>query len=263
MLPAYLAEAWRARGIAFYLAWRDILVRYKQTLIGIVWVVARPLLVAIAFAFVFGRIASLSSSGTPYLLFVLVAMLPWQFFTAAIGQGAESLTSNAAMITKIYFPRLLLPVAAVLGSLFDFFMSLPLLGFLLIWFGLVPSPSAILPVLFWIVVLVAMSFGVGAILGALNALYRDVRHVVPFILQFALFISPIGYGVDSVPEGVRPYFCLNPLAGLFEALRSALLGTPLLVPGWALAWSVAFAAGSAMCGILVFWRAERRIVDVI
>lgn len=262
-LFAYLVEAWQSRGIALFLAWRDVLVKYKQTLIGVVWVVARPLLFALIFAFVFGGIAGLSSGGVPYMAFVLAALLPWQFLAASIGQGSECLVANAGMITKIYFPRLLLPVSAVLGNLVDFAVAIPLLIGILIWFGILPSVGGALAAGFWLLVLCALTLGLSAILAALNAQYRDVRYLVPFLLQAALYISPIGYGVDSVPEGFRWAYCFNPLVGLFEGLRSSFLSIPNNAPGWAVVWSVVFSMSALLGGIILFWRSERRIVDVI
>jgi len=262
-LAGYLAEVWRARGIALFLAWRDVIVRFKQTLIGVVWVVMRPLLVALVFAFVFGRIAGLSSAGVPYVLFVMVAMLPWQFISAGIAQGAESLITNSGLISKIYFPRILLPISNLLSNFLDLLITLPIIAVLMIWYGIAPSQSALIMVPFWLLIMVAMTFGLAAILSALNALYRDVRYLVPFILLFALYISPIGYGIENVPVEWQPLYCLNPLAALFDALRAELLGTPRAAPAWASYWTVVVAFGLALCSVVLFWRAERRIVDVI
>ncbi len=262
-MAEYLREVWHFRSIAGYLAWRDIIVRFKQTVIGVLWVLARPLLVAIAFVFVFGRIAGLPSDGAPYLIFVLAALLPWQFFSMAIAQGAESIVANAGMITKIYFPRCLLPASAVLGSLFDFVVMLPLLAVACVFMGFVPSAGALFWVPFYALALAVLAFGIATLLATLNALYRDVRHLVPFLIQFGLFVSPIGYGVGSVPESWRTIYCLNPLVGLFEGLRVAFLGTPYLLPGWALPWSLAVTVATAVAGVAVLLWSERRLVDVI
>jgi lipopolysaccharide transport system permease protein len=262
-LSVYMHETWAFRRIAVYLAWRDVLVRFKQTAIGAIWVLARPLLVALAFVFVFSHVAGLSSGGTPYLPFVLVALLPWQFLASVIGQGAESIVANAGMITKIYFPRALLPAAVVLANLFDLLLSIPVLFLAFLWFSVLPPASALVWAPIYLVLIATFGFGVATLLAVVNALYRDVRHLVPFVLQFGLYLSPIGYGVGSVPENMRSLYCLNPLVALFEGLRTSLLGTPYLAPDWALPWSIAVTIVVALGGILCLLYSERRLVDVI
>lgn len=261
-LRSYFSETWDYRQIVVFLAWRDVMVRFKQTAIGVLWVVLRPLAMAAAFSFVFHKVADLNAQGVPYLLYVLVPMLPWQFFVACVGKGTESVTSNAGMVTKIYFPRILLPMAVVLDSLIDFAISLPVLAALMVYFRIQPPLSAFLALPLILLVILA-GFGLGSILAALNAAYRDFRHMVPFVLQFGLFITPIGYGTASLPKDIQGLYCMNPLVGLFESLRSAILGVPLAVPIWAVVWSTAFCISCAVGGFILFARREASFVDVI
>lgn len=259
----HLREVVRYRRIALYLAWRDIIVRFKQTVVGVIWVVARPLLVALALAFVFGRVASLPSENVPYLLFVLVALLPWQFFATAVTQGSESIVLNSAIITKIYFPRTLLPASVIIGNLFDFAIMMIVLVIAFIWYGFAPSLGTLVWAPIYLATITVLAFGVATLLATLNALFRDVRHFVPFLVQFGLFLSPIGYGLSSVPGHVLDIYCLNPLVAPLEGLRVVLLGTPNLIPSWALLWSIAVSIAFAIIGIVALLSADRRLADVI
>lgn len=258
----YLDDLWRYRELALFMAWRDVLVRYKQTAIGVLWVVLRPLLMAVAFVFVFSKVAGLSSGPVPYLLFVLAGMLPWQFFASAVAVCSESVTGNAGMVTKIYFPRLLLPVSAMLSTLLDFLVTLPLLAAVMVWYGVAPGPQLPLALVF-LILIALLAVGLGSLLAALNVFYRDFRYVVPFLVQFGLYVSPVGFGLHAVPEQWRLLYCLNPMAGLLDGLRWALLDTPLLVPPAGMALSVVICLLVFAFGVRSFIRMERDFVDVI
>ena len=258
-----LRELWLYRELIFFMTWRDLKVRYKQTALGASWAVLRPFLSMVVFSIFFGNLAKVPSDNIPYPIFSYSGLLPWELFAVALGVAARSLVTNSNMITKIYFPRCLLPASAVLGNLFDLIVMLPIVVAACLWFGFVPHAGSLFWVPFYILTITLLAFGSSTLLATLNALYRDIRHLVPFLLQFGLFLSPIGYGVASVPEAMRPLYCLNPLVGLFEGLRIAFLGTPDLMPSWALPWSIAFTLASVLSGLAVLLFSERRVVDVI
>src|SRR4051794_24493982 len=195
----YWRDLFRYRELFYFLAWRDVLVRYKQTVIGVLWAVLRPLLTMIVFTFVFGRIARLPSEGVPYPVMVFAAMLPWQLFATSLSEGSSSLISNANLISKVYFPRLIVPASSVIVSFVDFAISMVLLGILMIFYKVWPGIYLLGLPLFTILALLA-SAGVGTWLAALNVKYRDFRYVVPFIVQFGVYISPVGFPSSIVPE---------------------------------------------------------------
>ena len=257
----YWRDLWTYRELFAFLAWRDILVRYKQTVIGVTWSVLRPVLTMIVFTVVFGRIAKLPSEGVPYPILVFSAMLPWHFFASAVSEGSNSLVENANIISKVYFPRLIVPASAVVVSFVDFMISLALLAILLVWYQFLPSPRVLLlPVFMVLAVLVSM--GLTFLLAAMNVRYRDFRYVVPFLIQFGLFISPVGFSLSVVPEQWRWLYSLNPMVGIIEGFRWSLLPDYSPDPR-ALLCSVLISVAVLAAGIVYFRKTERFFADVI
>ncbi|MEL6555583.1 MAG: ABC transporter permease [Cyanobacteria bacterium J06621_11] len=259
----YWRDIWRYRELFYFLAWRDILVRYKQTFIGIAWALIRPFLTMIVFTVVFGYLAKLpSDGGTPYPILVFSAMLPWQFFASALSECSNSLISNANLISKIYFPRLVVPTSAVIVSFVDFLISGSMLLGLMTWYAFIPS-WRILTLPFFILIAFAAAIGGGLWLAALNVQYRDFRYVVPFIVQLGLYVSPVGFSSDIVPEQWRLLYSLNPMVGVIDGFRWAILGNnaALYWPGFIL--SMLFVGVLFTSGILYFRRMESTFADVI
>lgn len=258
----YWQDLWRYRELFWFLAWRDILVRYKQTLIGVIWALLQPLLTMVVLSVVFGRLANLPSDGVPYPILVFAAMLPWQFFANSLGASSQSLVSNAHVISKVYFPRLIVPASAIVVSFVDLLLSGVILLGLMVVFQFVPSWRLIfLPVLVAIAALA--SLGASLWLAALNVQYRDFRFVVPFIIQFGLYVSPVGFSSAIVPPQWRLIYSLNPMVGVIDGFRWAILGqaSPLYWPGFCL--SLVLMCGLLASGIWYFRRMERTFADVI
>jgi lipopolysaccharide transport system permease protein len=258
----YWRDLWRYRELFFFLAWRDILVRYKQTVIGIVWALGRPLITMLVFTLVFSKLAKLPSEGVPYPLLVFAALLPWQFFANAFSGAGDSLVSNAGMISKVYFPRLVIPASAVIVSFVDFLISALILVGLMIWYGFVPSLRIFTLPLFILVAFVA-AMGAGLWIAALNVKYRDFRIIVPFIVQFGLYISPVGFSSSIVPEHWRLLYSINPMVGVIDGFRWAILGgdTRLYWPGFMLSLTLVLAI--LVTGIYYFRNTEKTFADVI
>lgn len=258
---SYWQDLWRYRELFWFLAWRDLLVRYKQTAIGICWAVIRPMLTMVVLTLVFGRMAKLDSGGVPYPLLVLCGMLPWQLFSSAFAECGQSVVSNSGMISKVYFPRLIVPTSSMITSFADFLIGVLLLGVLMLWHGHVPGPALPwLPV--FILLAMATAFGGGLWVSALMVRYRDFRFVVPFIVQFGLYASPVGFGSRIIPEEWRGLYALNPMTGVIEGFRWTLLGTD--PPHWReLAISSAVVALLLVSGLRHFRRTERTFADVI
>lgn len=255
-------ELWQYRELFFFLAWRDILVQYKQTVIGVAWSVLRPLLTMIVFTIVFGKIARLPSGGIPYPLLVYAAMLPWHFFSNTLSESSNSLIANTNLISKVYFPRLIIPTTATMVSLVDIVISGVLFCGLMFWYGVAPDAKILLlPLLLILAMLTAL--GVGYWISALNVKYRDFRYVVPFLVQFGLYISPVGFSSEVVPQRWRLLYSLNPMVGVIDGFRWALLGKTAQIywPGFAL--SVGLAVGMFALGIWYFMKTERLLADVI
>jgi len=261
-LGRYWKDLWLFRGLFFFLAWRDVLVRYKQTVIGVAWAVLRPLLTMVVFTAIFGRLAKLPSEGVPYPILVFAAMLPWQMFSSGLQESSESLLANAQMISKIYFPRIIVPTSAVAVSLVDFLFSFAILLGLMAWYGLWPTwRMATLP-LFTLLALAA-ALGTGFWFSALSAKYRDFRYVVPFVVQFGLFASPVGFSSTIVPEKWQLLYSLNPMVGVIDGFRWALLGGDTTLSQARLALSALVVAVVFTTGFLHFRRTERVLADVI
>lgn len=258
----YWKDIWRYRELFYTLAWRDISVRYKQTVIGVAWALIRPFLTMVVFTIVFGNLAKLPSEGVPYPILVFSAMLPWQFFANSLSDCSNSLISNANLISKVYFPRLIVPTSAVIVSFVDFLISSSILLGLMIWYNFVPSWRICFLPLF-IAIAFAAAMGVGLSLAALNVKYRDFRYIVPFIVQFGLYISPVGFSSSIVPEKWRLLYSLNPMVGVIDGFRWAILGDSfsLYWPGFCL--SVLLVIGLFWSGLRYFRTYERTFADVI
>ncbi len=258
----YWKDLWRYRELFYFLAWRDILVRYKQTIIGVAWAVLRPLLTMVAFVFVFGKLARMPSDGVPYPILVFAALLPWQFFANAFTEAGNSLVSNANMISKVYFPRVVIPASAVIVSFVDFLLSGALLATLMLWYGLTPD-WRIMTVPLFMALAIAAAMGTGLWIAALNVKYRDFRYIIPFIVQFGLYVSPVGYSSAVVPDHWRLLYSINPMVGVIDGFRWALLGgeSQLYWPGVSL--SLALVMLIAVTGVLYFRKTEKSFADVI
>lgn len=258
----YWRDLWRYRELFFFLAWRDILVRYKQTTFGMVWALGRPLITMLVFTLVFSKLANLPSDGVPYPLLIFAALLPWQFFAGSFSGAGDSLINNAGMISKVYFPRLVIPASAVIVSFVDFLISGIILLGLMIWYGFAPSLRIFTLPLF-ILVAFAAAMGAGLWIAALNVKYRDFRIVVPFVVQVGLYISPVGFSSSIVPEHWRLLYSLNPMAGVIDGFRWAILGgdTQLYWPGFLL--SLFLVMLILVTGIVYFRKTERTFADVI
>ena len=257
----YWLTLWAFRELLLFLAWRDILVRYKQTAIGIAWSVIRPALTMAVFTVVFGRIANLPSGGVPYPVLVFAAMLPWYFFATAVTEGSNSVVQNANLVSKVYFPRLVIPASTIGVSFVDFLISLLLLAGLMAWYQVIPS-ARILALPIFLLLLLVVTGGLTLWLSALNVRYRDFRYVVPFVVQVGLFLSPVGFSSAVVPESWRLVYAVNPMVGVIEGFRWCLLeGYPLDAGAVALGAGVALAV--LVSGFVYFRRTERSFADVI
>ena len=254
------ASLWEYRELVYYMVWRDVIVRYKQTMLGVGWAVIQPLAVMVVFTVIFGRLAQLPSDGVPYPVFAMAALVPWQLFSSAFSGAANSVVSNAGVISKVYFPRLIVPLAAVASTIVDFAVSLALLAGLMIWYGVAPSGNAIfLPVFVAAALVTALAAGLWT--AALNVKYRDVRYLLPYALQLWLFLSPVAYSVSLVPAQYQWLYSLNPLAGVIQGFRWALFGGP---EPWRLLFGSSVAATVLLvAGLYYFRRAEDEFSDFI
>ncbi len=256
-----LGELWAYRDLLYFLTWRDVKVRYKQTVLGATWAILQPVMTMIVFSVFFGRLGGIDQRVEgPYPLFVYAGILPWTFFASAVVQSALSLISNAQLVTKVYFPRLIVPVSAILAATVDFGVSLAVMFGLMAWYGVAPSAACwLLPML--MVLLIAVAIGVGTFLAALVVSYRDFRYVVPFVMQIWMFASPVIYPPSWVDESWRWLYALNPLVGVIEGFRAALLGYPLDLP--TLGLSLLSTALLVVVGIGYFGHVERRFSDIV
>ena len=256
-----LKEIWNYRELLYFLVWRDVKVRYKQTLIGVTWVILQPLLTMMIFTLVFSYLAKIPSEGVPYPIFAYAALLPWTYFSHAIGRCASSVIGDAGLITKVYFPRLIIPLASVIPPFFDFCWSLLILFGMMAWYGISLSWALLAAPAFLLLALLT-ALGVGLWLSALNVRYRDVNHVVPFMIQIWMFASPIVYPVSLVPEKWRLLYSLNPMVGVIEGFRWGILGKASpdpMVLGISSFMVLALLAG----GIVFFKRMEKTFADDI
>ncbi len=258
----YWRDLFRYRELFYFLAWRDVLVRYKQTVIGILWAVLRPLLTMIIFTVVFSRIAHLPAEGMPYPVMVFAAMLPWQLFATSLSEGSNSLISNSNLISKVYFPRLIVPASAVIVSFVDFAISMVLLAFMMAFYRVWSGVYLLSLPLFTLLALLA-STGAGVWLAALNVKYRDFRYVVPFLVQFGLYISPVGFSSNIVPEKWRLLYALNPMVGVIDGFRWAISGGATSFPRESLLLSLITVTLLLVTGIWYFRKTERTFADVI
>ena len=259
----YWGDLWRYRELFLVLAWRDISVRYKQTIIGILWAIIRPFLTMVVFTVIFGRIAKLPSDGNaPYALMVFAAMLPWSLFSNALTESSNSLISNAPLIGKVYFPRLIIPAATQVTAFIDFLISFIILLGMMIYYQFAPEWQILLLPLFIILALVA-SLGPGLWITALNVKYRDFRYIIPFVVQFGLYVSPVGFSSKVVPEQWRLLYSLNPMVGVIDGFRWCILGgnSPIYVPGFIL--SFAIIAFFLWLGVSSFRKMEKTFADLI
>jgi lipopolysaccharide transport system permease protein len=257
-----LRELWACRDLVYFFVWRDIKVRYKQTVIGAAWAVLQPVLTMLVFSLFFGRLAKIPSQGLPYPIFYYTALLPWMYFATAMQGATNVVVEQQRMITKIYFPRVVLPIASVMSGLLDFAISFAVLLVLMAGYRIVPTPAAILWLPLLTVLAVLTALGVGLWLSALNALYRDVRYVVPFLVQFWMFASPVAYPSSLVPEKWRWLYGLNPMAGVIEGFRWALTGhgEP---PSILLAASSLAVVLLVLSGLVYYHAVEGVIADVV
>lgn len=257
-----LKDVWEYRHLFYFLAWRDILVRYKQTLVGVAWGVIKPLSTMVVFTIVFGKLADLPSGQVPYGVMVLAALLPWQLFTNILSGAGNSLLSNASLVSKVYFPRMIIPMAAVVVALADFLIAFALLVGMMLVYGVRPGITILLlPGFMGIAVL--FSLGAGLFIAALNVKFRDFMHLMPFVLQFGLYLSPVGYSSSIVPDGWRFIYSLNPMVGVIDGFRWVLLGktAPVFWPGVFI--SAALSLLIFIFGFKFFIRNEREFADLI
>jgi lipopolysaccharide transport system permease protein len=256
-----LSELWTYRELLYFLIWRDVKVRYKQTVIGIGWAILQPLLTMVIFTMIFGNFAKIPSDGLPYPVFAFTALLPWNLFAGALNRCTLSLVGSANLITKVYFPRLIVPVSAIISGIIDFAIAFVFLLGLMLWFHIVPTWGAIaLPIFLLLTLITALA--VGLWLSALDVRYRDVGHAIPFLIQIWMFLSPVAYPLSVVPEKWRLLYSLNPMVGVIEGFRWALLGKES--PDFkVIAVSTAVVVALLLSGLVYFKRIERTFADVV
>jgi lipopolysaccharide transport system permease protein len=258
----YFKDLWSYRELFYFFAWRDILVRYKQTIFGVLWAILRPLLTMIVFSVIFGKFAKLPSNGVPYPILVYTAMLPWQFFSQSLQECSNSLITSQSMVSKIYFPKIIMPISAVIVALVDFLISFAIMIGLMVYYHFQPQWTVI-----WLPLFMLLAFfsatGPGLYMAALNVKYRDFRYIVPFITQFGLYISPVGFSSNVVPAKWRLIYSLNPMVGVIDGFRWCILGggNVFYMPG--LFFSLAVTIFFVIFGIHYFRKTERRFADII
>lgn len=260
-VPIRLRELWEYRELLYFLVWREVKIRYKQTALGVAWAIIQPVFTMVVFSLIFGRLASMPSDGHPYPVWVYCALLPWQLFAFALGESSNSVVANQRLITKVYFPRLIMPISAVCVGLVDFAVSFCVLMGLMVFYRQMPSPW-FWTVPFWALLAITTALGIGLWLSALNVKYRDIRYTLPFLTQVLLFATPIAYPISKVSPALRPFYSLNPMVGVVEGFRWALLGSN----GWgglSVAVSVAVVAILLVSGLFYFRRMERTFADIV
>jgi lipopolysaccharide transport system permease protein len=259
----YWSDLWRYRELFYILSWRDIAVRYKQTAIGVLWAVLRPLLTMVIFTVVFSKLAKLSSDGDiPYAIMVFVGLLPWQLFASSVSESSNSLISNTQLITKVYFPRIIIPISSIISSFIDFLISFAILLLLMAYFRFTPSLNILFLPVFLLLAFLAAA-GAGLYITALNVKYRDFRYIVPFIVQIGLYLSPVGFSSSIVPTKYRFLYSMNPMVGVIDGFRWAILGTKsfICLPGFLMS------CGITLCilalAIYQFRKMEKTFADII
>lgn len=257
----YWRDLWAYRELFAILAWRDVAVRYKQTVIGAAWAVVRPVITMVVFTVIFGRLAHLPSQGMPYSVMVFAGMLPWFLFSTILSEASTSMVSSANLVGKVYFPRLIIPAATAVVAVFDFALNLAILLGLMLWFGVMPTWRLLLPPLVALAILA--SLGPAFLVTALNVKYRDFRYVIPFLVQFGLYVSPVGFSSAIVPDRWRFWYSLNPVVGVIDGFRWCVLGgdSQIYLPGFAL--SFAAVAFFLWLGVSYFRRTERSFADLL
>jgi lipopolysaccharide transport system permease protein len=256
-----LREIWRYRELLYFFTWRDIKVRYKQTVIGVLWAVIQPFLTMVVFSVFFGRLAKIPSEGIPYPVFVYTGLLPWTYFSQSLSRSSESIVSSANLIRKVYFPRLVTPISASLSALVDFFISFAILLALMVYYKFLPTTGVFLfPVLVLLTFL--CSTGIGFWLSALNVMYRDIRYAVPFVVNLGMFLTPVIYPVSIIPERYSWILYLNPMAGIIESFRATILGYKS-IPVFGLIFSVGITLLCFVSGVFYFRRMEKTFADVV
>ena len=256
-----VSDLWRYRELFYFLAWRDVKIRYKQTVLGIAWAVIQPLMTMVIFTVLFGKLGNMPSDGMPYPLFYFGALLPWTYFSATLSNSGNSLVANANLLTKVYFPRVILPTSAAVSGLVDFAVGSVLLFAIMGYYRIVPGWTLLL----WlplIVLLFALALGVSMILAALNVRYRDVKYTLPFLIQLWLFVTPVIYPTSLIPERYRLYVALNPLTGIIDAFRASLVPTKQV--DWQLLW-ISSVVTLAVCAaaVVYFKKTERAFADIV
>jgi len=260
LLSLKLGELWQYRELLYFLTWRDVKIRYKQAVLGFLWAFIQPFLKMVVFSVVFGGLAKMDSEGFPYPIFLYAGLLPWQFFADAVNRSGQSIVAEANLITKVYFPRLIMPVASVGAALVDFAISFALLIGMMFYFQLSPSLS-ILMVLPLVLITILSALGVGVLVSALNTAYRDFRYMLPFLVQIWMFLTPVIYSVKIIPENWRWLILLNPMAGIVDAYRSAILGKPFELGN--LGISLGVAVIMFLIGLAYFRKTERYFADIV
>jgi lipopolysaccharide transport system permease protein len=259
----YWRDLWRYREVFLFMAWRDILVRYKQTVLGLAWSILRPLLILIVFTVLFGKMAQFPTDGdAPYPLLVLAALLPWQLFANSLSESSNSLITNTNMITKVYFPRMIIPASSVIVSFVDFLIAFSLMVGVMAWYQYLPD-LRIFTLPFFIALAIMTALGGGLWMSALNVKYRDFRYIIPFMVQFGLYVSPVGFSSSVVPEQWRLLYSMNPMVGVIDGFRWAILGgdVTLYLPGFVL--SILISVAFFISGLAYFRKSERSFADVI
>jgi lipopolysaccharide transport system permease protein len=263
----YWQDIFRYKELFYMLAWRDLKVRYKQTVLGVAWSIIRPLLTMVIFTVVFSKAANMKADdpSVPYAIFVMAGVLPWQFFANAVGEASNSLIGNAGLLSKVYFPRLIIPASAIMTSFVDFLITLVLLIGIFIFYGFMPSAKIVFLPLF-ILLNFLTALGISLFITALNVKYRDFRYIIPFIIQFGLYISPVGFGTQALtsklPESLQTIFMLNPMVGIIDGFRWCCFdNTPLSITS--LSWSLCVTFFFLMLGVTTFRRMERSFADLI
>jgi lipopolysaccharide transport system permease protein len=255
-------DLWLYRELIFFMTWRDLKVRYKQTILGVAWAVLKPFMTMVVFSIFFGKLAGVPSDGVPYPIFSYTALLPWELFANALSIASRSLVQNSHMITKIYFPRIILPLSSILSGLVDFAIAFVILIGMMIFYKIVPTTAIWTLPLFLLLALVT-ALGIGLWLAALNVLYRDINYITPFLTQFWLFITPIAYPASLLPDKWHLIYALNPMTGVVEGFRWALLGTSQSSPGPMLVVSAVISVLLLLTGLVFFHRTERLFADMV